>query len=47
MIIGQRVYGHATTRIGNPFMILKGQSKNGFASVIEPKLMYNSGSGEW
>ncbi len=46
VIIGQRVYGHASVTKGNAFILVKGKMKTGDHSMMEPKLMYNEGSGE-
>ena len=45
IIIAQRVFGHMTTRKSSPYMMVNAKLSSGFHSVIEPKLMYNSGSG--
>ena len=47
IIVAQTVYGHKTTRKSNPYMLVNAKLPTGFRSVIEPKLMYNAGSGEW
>jgi hypothetical protein len=46
IIIGQRVYGHTTTRKSNPYMMVNAKLTTGFRPVIQPKLMYNAGSGK-
>ena len=49
VIIAQRVYGHMTTRKGNPYILVNAKLPPpvGFRPIIEPKLMYNTGSGEY
>jgi hypothetical protein len=46
VVIGQRLFGHSTTRKTNPFLLAKAKFPTGFRPVREPKLMYNSGSGK-
>ena len=46
IIVAQTVYGHKTTRKSNPYMLVNAKLSGGFRSVVEPKLMYNAGSGE-
>ena len=46
VIIGQRVHGFVTAANGNPYVLVNAKLSTGFRPVIEPKLMYNAGSGE-
>lgn len=47
IIVAQTVYGHTTTRKSNPYMLVNAKLPTGFRPVVEPKLMYNAGSGKW